>query len=78
MFFIFWGLFPADTRRPGDVPWRSPQGRNVRDLQGPLRGLLGDQQKNDKLMKKGLFRRNGYCLTHLLLFFTGKTNVQKF
>ena len=37
---------PAGTRRPGDVPWRSPKGPNVRDLQGTFRGLLGDQQKN--------------------------------
>ena len=37
---------PAGTRRPGDVPWRSPKDPNVRDLQGTSRGLLGDQQKN--------------------------------
>ena len=39
---------PAGARRPGDVPWRSPKGLNVRDLQGNFRGLLGDQQKNWK------------------------------
>ena len=71
---------PADTRRPGDVPWRSPKGSNVRDLQGTFRGLLGDQQKkNDNLMKKVLFRCNSSCFTVLLLlFFTGKTSMQKF
>ena len=37
---------PAGTRCPWDVPWRSPKGPNVRDLQGTLRGLLGDQEKN--------------------------------
>ena len=31
--------YPAGTRRPGDVPWRSPKGPNVRDLQGTFRGL---------------------------------------
>ena len=36
---------PAGTRRPGDVPWRSPKGPNVRDLKGTFRGLLGNQQK---------------------------------
>ena len=49
-----------------------------RDIQGTFRGLLGDQKKNDNLMKKVLFRFNGYCSTHLLLFFTAKTNMQKF
>ena len=40
-----------------DVPGTSPEGPNVRDLQGTFRGLLGDQQKkNDNLMKKVLFR----------------------
>ena len=62
----------------GDVPWSSPKGSNVRDLQGTLRGLLGDQQKIDNLMKKVFFRCNSSCFTHLLLFFTGKTNMQKF
>ena len=38
-------LHPAGTRRPGDVPCRSPKGPNIRDLQGTYRGLLGDQQK---------------------------------
>ena len=65
---------PTATRRPGTSP------------ECPLRvatfgtscGLLGDQQKNNNSMKKVLFRCNGYCFTHLLLFFTGKTNMQKF
>ena len=70
--------FPAGTRRRGEVPRRSPKGPNVRDLQGTFRGLLGDQQKKDNLMKKVLFRYNSSCFTHLLLFFTGKTNMQKF
>ena len=37
-----YGRNQASTRRPGDVPWRSPKDRNVRDLQGTFRGLLGD------------------------------------
>ena len=38
--------YPAGTRRPRDVPWRSPKGPNVRDLKGTFRRLLEDQQKN--------------------------------
>ena len=36
---------PAGTRRPEDVPWRSPKGRNLRDFQGTFRGLLEDRHK---------------------------------
>ena len=39
-------ITPAGMRRPGDVPWSSPKGLNVWDLQGIFRGLLGDRQKN--------------------------------
>ena len=39
-------IYPAGTRRPGDILLRSPKGPNVRDIQGTFRGLLGDQQKN--------------------------------
>ena len=39
-------MFPAGTRRPGEVPRRSPKGPNIWDLQGIFRGLLGDQHKN--------------------------------
>ena len=38
--FIF---IPAGTRRPRDVPWRAPEGRNVWDLQGTFQGTSGDQ-----------------------------------
>ena len=34
------------TKCPRDVPWRSPKGLNVWNLQGTFRGLLWDQQKN--------------------------------
>ena len=67
----------AGTRRPGDITWTSPKGPNIRDLQGTFRELLGDQQKIDDLMKKVLFNCNSPCFTHLFLFFTGKTNMQK-
>ena len=70
--------FPAGTQRPGDVPCRPPKGPNFLDLQGTFKGLLGDQQKIDDLMKKVFFRCNSLCFTHLLLIFTGKTNIQKF
>ena len=48
-----------------DVPGTSPEGPNVRDLQGTFRGLLGDQQKKDNLMKKVLFRC-AFCYCFLL------------
>ena len=59
-------------------PLRSTKGPNVQDPQGTFSGLLGDQQKIDNLMKNVLFRCNSSWFTHLLLFFTGKTNMQKF
>ena len=37
---------PAGTRHPRDIPWRSPKGPNIRDLQGTFMGLLGEQQQN--------------------------------
>ena len=45
----FWNIcyfisYPADTWRSKGVPWRSPKGPNVRDLQGTFRGLSGDQK----------------------------------
>ena len=70
--------FLSGTRRPGDVPWRSPKGLNVRDLQGTFKELLEDQQKNWWFDEKSVFRCNSLCFTHLLLFLTGKTNIQKF
>ena len=70
--------FPAGTRPPEDIPWKSPNDCNVQELQGTFRGLLVHQQKNDDVMKKVFFRCNSICFTHLLLIFTGKTNIQKF
>ena len=49
------GIVPAGTRRRGDVPWRSPKGPNVRDLQGTFRGLLRDKQKNWWFDEKSVF-----------------------
>ena len=34
--------YPTDTRRPGDVPWRSSKGPNVWDLQWTSSGPSGD------------------------------------
>ena len=34
--------------------------------------------KIDDLMNKVFFRSNSLCFTYLLLFFTEKTNIQKF
>ena len=48
---------------------------------GTSRGPSGDSQgtnkKIDHLTKKLFFIRNSPCFTHISLFFTGKTNIQK-
>ena len=68
------------TQKAHDVPRTSPEGLLKVLTSGTSRGVLGDQQKkkNDNLMKKVFFRYNSSYFTHLLLFFTGKTNMQKF
>ena len=62
---------PASARRPGNLLCRFPKGLNVQDLQGT-------NTKTDVLMKKLFFRSNSPCITCLFLFFTGRTNIQKF
>ena len=47
----------AGTRRPEDVPSRSPKGPNVRYLQGTFRRVSGDQYKNEKKNKKIVFQK---------------------
>ena len=37
----------------------------------------GTNNKNHDLMRNVFFTCNGLCFTHLLLFFTGKTNIKK-
>ena len=69
---------PAGTRRPEDVPRRSPKGPNVRDPGRPSGDSQGTNTKIDDLMKKLFFRCNSPCFTHLFLFFTEKTNIQMF
>ena len=63
-----------------DVPEASPEGPLKVATSGTSRRPSADSQrtnkKNDNLMKKVLFRCKGYCFTHLLLFFTGKANMQ--
>ena len=73
---------PASTRRSRDVLWRFPKGPKVkptqettRDPQGPLRRPI---QKLMILWKKMFLRSNSPCITYLFLFFTGRTNIQKF
>ena len=60
-----------------DVPGTYSEGPLKVLMSGTTRGPSGDQQKIEDLMKKGFFRGNSLCFTHLLLFFTGKTNIQK-
>ena len=38
----------------------------------------GPTQKTNELMKKLFSRHSGSCVTHLFLFFAGRTNNQKF
>ena len=45
---------------------------------GPSANSWGTNTKSDDLMKKLFFRCNSPCFTHLLLFFNGKSNIQKF
>ena len=49
-----------------------------RTCREPSGDFYGTNKKNDDLMKKVFFRCNSLCFTHLLLFFTGKKNIQKF
>ena len=69
---------PAGTRHSGEDP------------QGPLKLLTsgtrkepsgcsqGTNTKIDDFMKKMFFISNSPCITYLSLFFTGRTNIQKF
>ena len=71
------------TPKPQEKGWENlhlhnQSARDVPGHPGDLQGTLRGPKKNDNLMKKVLFRFNGYCSTHLLLFFTAKTNMQKF
>ena len=65
-----------------NVPGTSPKGPLKVVTSGTSKGLSGDSygtnKKIDDLMKKEFFRCNSLCFTHLLLIFTGKTNIQKF
>ena len=44
----------------------------------PLGDFQGTNSKTDNLMKKLCFRSKSPCITYLFLFFTGRTNIQKF
>ena len=67
-----------------------PPNRHATSPEGPLKVLTsrtsrrpsGNSWRTNKkiadLMKKVFFRCNSLSFTHLLLFFTGKTNMQKF
>ena len=65
-----------------NVPGTSPEGPLKVLMTGTYRGSSCDSQgtntKIDELMKKLFCRCNSPCITHLFLFFTGRTNIQKF
>ena len=71
----------AFTQPARDFPGTSPEGPLKVLTFGTSREYSGDSQgtntKIDDLMKKLFFRCNSPCFTHLLLFFAGKTNIQK-
>ena len=75
-------LHAVDTRPAHDVPRTSPEGPLKVLTSGTYRGPSGDSRgtnsKTDNLMKKLFFRSNSPCITYLFLFFTGRTNIQKF
>ena len=60
----------ASTQRPGDVPWMSRKGPNVRNVQWIFRDSQGTNRKIDFLMKKLFFRSKSRCITYPVLFFT--------
>ena len=69
--------YPAARNVPGtsaEGPLKFLTSGNPR---GPLGDSKGSNKKIDDLMKKMIFRCNSLCFTHLYLFFTGKTNIQK-
>ena len=68
---------PASMRRPGDVPWRSPKGSDVQDLQETLKGLLGDQQKNWWFHQKRCFLDATFFVLHIYYFFYWKNKYLK-
>ena len=69
---------PASTRRPGTSPKDPLKVLTSWTSRGPSGDSQGTNRKIDNLMKKVFFSCNSSCFTHLLLFFTVKTNMQKF
>ena len=69
------------TQPARDVSGTSPEGPLKVPTSGTSRGPSADSQgtntKINDLMKKLFFRCNSPSFTHLFLFFTGKTNIQK-
>ena len=69
------------TQPAHDIPGTSPEGPLKVPTSGTSRGPSADSQetntKIDDLMKKLFFKCISPCFTHLFLFFTGKTNIQK-
>ena len=45
---------------------------------GPSEDFQWTNTKIDDFLKKLFFRSNSPCITYLFLFFTGRTNIQKF
>ena len=69
----------ATSQPKHDVLGTSPEGPLKVLMSGiyrePSGGSQGTNTKIDDLMKKLFFRGNSACVTHLFLFFTGRTSI---
>ena len=72
----------GNTQLAHDVPGKSPEGLLMVLRSGtyksPSEDSEGTNTKIDDFMKKLFFRNNSPCITYLLLYFTGRTTIQKF
>ena len=76
-------MLPKSNSQPAHgVPWTFSEDLLKVLMSRTYKGLSGDSQgtntKIDDFMKKLFFRSNSPCITYLFLFFTERTNSQKF
>ena len=69
--------YPTGTQRSGDVPGRSHEGPNIRDLQGAFRWLLGDQQKKKIIYWKKCFLDTIVLVLHICYYFLLENQICK-
>ena len=75
-------IYTVITQPANDVPGTSPEGLlkvlTHGTYRGPSRDSNGSNTKIYDLLMKLYLRSNSPCIIHSFLFFTGKTNIQKF